>query len=118
MYFRLRLKDTKGIVPTKCLRTEFSSELLEFSTDFVNVLDNDDALALKCNVCTNLPAQAGISGKPCTTPDVMECPFGMDRCMTIDGELAIPGAGSLEFTVKNCSNNALICAPDGLANSE
>ena len=48
----------------------------------------------------------------------MECPFGMDRCMTIDGELAIPGAGSLEFTVKNCSNNALMCAPDGLANSE
>ena len=39
MYFRLRLKDTKGIVPTKCLRTEFSSELLEFSTDFVNVND-------------------------------------------------------------------------------
>nr|XP_058959451.1 uncharacterized protein LOC131786411 isoform X2 [Pocillopora verrucosa] len=74
------------------------------------------ALALKCDVCTNLPAQAGLSGKPCTAPDVMECPFGMDRCMTINGEIAILGAGSVEFTLKNCSNSALMCAPDGVAN--
>ena len=39
MYFRLRLKDTKGIVAIKCLPRYISSE---FSTDLVKLNDFDD----------------------------------------------------------------------------
>ena len=42
MYFRIRLKDTKGIVATKCLSRYISSESLEFSTDLVNLNDFGD----------------------------------------------------------------------------
>lgn len=60
----------------------------------------------------------GILGKFCIVLDVMECFFGMDRCMIIDGEIVIFGGGFLEFIVKNCLNNVFICVLDGLVNSE
>ena len=76
------------------------------------------AFAIKCDVCSNLPPETGYTGKSCIEPEVLECPVGYDRCMTIDIKAMFPDIGPFDMKLKNCSISALMCAPDGPANSK
>lgn len=75
------------------------------------------ALALECYECTNLPGFSG-EGK-CDDEKVksITCESFMDRCMTIEGTVTIPNAGSFDFQLKNCSSS-IVCRPDSPFNSK
>ncbi|KAL9960856.1 hypothetical protein ACROYT_G034362 [Oculina patagonica] len=69
------------------------------------------ALALKCYECRNVPGYSGAS--QCSDEHVrsITCGMAFGRCMTIKGVMTVPGAGSLNIEMKNCSNR-LFCAPN------
>ncbi|CAH3153736.1 unnamed protein product [Pocillopora meandrina] len=90
-----------------------------FSVAFVALVtlcSASSAFAIKCDVCSNLPPETGYTGKSCIEPEVLECPAGYDRCMTIDIKAMFPDIGPFDMKLKNCSISALMCAPDGPAN--
>lgn len=69
------------------------------------------ALANKCYMCANTPGFP--AEKRCDSENVesVTCNPGLNKCMTITGTMTIPGGGSTNFQLKNCSNT-ILCNPD------
>ncbi|XP_078343171.1 uncharacterized protein LOC144628919 isoform X3 [Oculina patagonica] len=70
------------------------------------------ALALKCHECTNVPGYSAASQCSADAVGSITCGPYLDRCMTIKGTITVPGSGSLNIEMKNCSNSFL-CDPSG-----
>ena len=49
--------------------------------------------------------------------DIVQCNQYLDRCMTVNGSMSIPGVGSLPFIMRNCSGFDA-CDPQSEANSK
>ena len=77
------------------------------------------ALALKCEVCSNMPGFPG-AGNCDDSAKVtsMTCPVGFDRCMTVKGKFEVPSVGTLDIQLKNCSNSFIICDKNSDFNSK
>ena len=78
------------------------------------------AFNIKCPVCTNIPH---MGARKCDSYYVESktCPMGLDKCMTVTGQMKdVVGAGvnfPTKFVVKNCSNS-LLCEGGSDLNSK
>ena len=78
------------------------------------------AFNIKCPVCTNIPH---MGARKCDSYYVESktCPMGLDKCMTVTGQMKdVVGAGvnfPTKFEVKNCSNS-LLCEGGSDLNSK
>ncbi|KAL9960852.1 hypothetical protein ACROYT_G034357 [Oculina patagonica] len=69
------------------------------------------ALAFKCYECTNLPGPDSAASQ-CSDEEIgsIKCGAFMDSCMTVKGTITVPGSGSQNVEMRNCSNS-LLCDP-------
>ncbi|XP_078343157.1 uncharacterized protein LOC144628911 isoform X2 [Oculina patagonica] len=70
------------------------------------------ALAIKCYECTNIPGySASQCGDDTDKLKIINCNVFSDRCMIFTGAVKVPGAGSMDVELRNCSSS-ILCNPD------
>ncbi|XP_078343166.1 uncharacterized protein LOC144628916 isoform X4 [Oculina patagonica] len=71
------------------------------------------ALALKCYECYPRLGYTGIH--PCSndfdTSRIITCEAGLDRCMTVTGNITVPN-GTMFYQLRNCSSSKILCNQD------